>query len=129
VYVIVGFIIMCCREKWTVFEESTRVPLFISHLQSPFQNKHYSHPVELIDIFPTLVDLLEIPQKRPCKAMGDMNICHPLQGKSLRDVVLGDHSKHLRSAPLHDMPLLSRDFAISQSWRCAKKEVAEELIL
>jgi hypothetical protein len=44
--------------KWTLFEESTRVPLIISDPRHPVSHgKHYRQPVELLDIFPTLVDL------------------------------------------------------------------------
>eukprot|EP01038_Epipyxis_sp_PR26KG_P009841 gene9841-13236_t len=76
-------------EKWTLFEESTRVPLMISHPQSPFQGEHYKQPVELVDVFPTIRDLVKAPAdmnkicKKPIK-------CVPLSGKSLAPIILGD---------------------------------------
>ena len=70
---------------------SFRVPLLISHPKSPFHGQHYSEPVELIDIFPTLLDLFPVsPTNKPCQELAsDMNVCLPLQGKSLAPVVLG----------------------------------------
>ena len=55
--------------KWTLFDESTRVPLMIHAPSFPFSdNRRYSQPVELIDIFPTLVELtgvsLQVPLNR-----------------------------------------------------------------
>jgi arylsulfatase A-like enzyme len=76
-------------EKWTLFDESTRVPLLISHPKSPFQGSHYKSPVELIDIYPTVLDLVQAPYDvdKVCKFD---NKCKPLQGKSLAGVILGD---------------------------------------
>eukprot|EP01041_Mallomonas_annulata_P008795 gene8795-18193_t len=81
-------------EKWTMFDESTRVPLMIHHPQSPFKGRHYSEPVELLDIYPTLNDLLGAPydEKVVCNDKDPKGIhkCLPLQGKSLAKVILGD---------------------------------------
>ena len=69
-----------------------RVPLLISHPASPFQGQHCSEPVELIDLFPTLLDLFPVnpPDDQPCdKLHPTMNRCLPLQGKSLAPVVIG----------------------------------------
>lgn len=88
------------REKWTLFDESTRVPLLISHPSSPFQNQRYSHPVELIDIFPTVLDLLQVVPNNPCPSVSGMGTCRPLQGKSLAPVVLGSNSTYLTSCHL-----------------------------
>ena len=75
-------------EKWTLFDESTRVPLLISHPKSPYQGSHYKSPVELIDIYPTVLDLVapKYDEKKVCEG----NVCRPLQGKSLASIVLGD---------------------------------------
>ena len=127
-----------------MFDESTRVPLLIHHPLSPFKGRHYNSPVELVDIFPTINDLLGMPynEKRFCdlKKGNDM-VCKPLQGKSLAPVVLGENWKQLvrprrshglgntratKASVLYNstataaMPSLQRDFAISQSWRCAQ---------
>lgn len=112
------------REKWTLFDESLRVPLFISHPASPYANTHYSYPVELIDIFPTLLDLLHVSHKHACKPVADMHECHPLQGKSLAKIIMGSNfesSFHTRLKTL-DMLSIEDSFAISQSWRCAPKD-------
>lgn len=79
-----------------MFDESTRVPLFIYHPQTPFASKHYWDPVELLDVYPTLVDLLSLPYNHgtTCAGyeqfFGKNKVCHQLQGKSLARVVLGD---------------------------------------
>jgi hypothetical protein len=77
------------------------VPLLISHPQSPFQGQRYSDPVELIDLFPTVLDLLPVspadaaaPSAQAAaaaceKLVPDMHVCRPLQGKSLAPAVLG----------------------------------------
>ena len=44
-----------------MFDESTRVPLLIHHPLSPYHGQHYVHPVELVDIFPTINDLVQAP--------------------------------------------------------------------
>ena len=81
-----------------MFDESTRVPLFIHHPKSPFKGRHYTEPVELLDIYPTLNDILGAPldDEVICKPpsdkidpTGDIFKCLPLQGKSLASVVLG----------------------------------------
>ena len=51
-------------EKWTLFDEATRVPLFIAHPSSPFTGTHVFNPVELVDIFPTVLDLVSAPHIR-----------------------------------------------------------------
>ena len=117
------------------------MPLLIHHPRSPYKGRHYNPPVELLDIFPTINDLSGAPyvESEVCKMYEPKEIhkCLPLQGKSLAKVVLGDNwgsqtTRHrplrskLRGAPmnlttsnLEPMPSLERDFAISQSWRCA----------
>ena len=75
-------------EKWSMFDESTRVPLMIYHPLSPFGGQHYTDPVELIDVFPTVIDLLNPPFNRK-KVCSSGILCHALQGKSLAPIVLG----------------------------------------
>ena len=70
------------------------MPLIIHHPDSPFKGKHYPYPVELIDIYPTITDLLSLKfnyDDIPCKRIDDKQPykCHDLQGKSLARVVLG----------------------------------------
>ena len=120
-------------EKWSLFDESTRVPLIIYHPQSPFKGQRYPHPVELIDIFPTINDILGVKfnRKELYKHTGKDVKQHrkfiPLQGKSLAPLVLGRDFRFRakRSTSLvhyrgDAMPVLNRTFAISQTWRCAQ---------
>lgn len=81
-------------EKWTLFDEATHTPLVIYHPLSPFKGQHYRPVVEGIDIFPTIVDLLQAPfdVKKHCPDREHMiQSCTPLQGKSLAPVVLGQY--------------------------------------
>jgi iduronate 2-sulfatase len=90
-------------EKWTLFDESVRVPLIIYHPQSPFRGQHFKHPVELLDVYPTVTDLLRAPIPKlnarthtsdDCKRD---TVCKPLQGKSLAPIVLGRTSDRMLS--------------------------------
>lgn len=58
-------------EKRSLWEESTRVPLIFSLPGEPERNARCSRPVGLIDIYPTLVELCDLPEKES------------LQGRSL----------------------------------------------
>lgn len=60
----------------------------IAHPQSPFKGQHFSAPVESIDIYPTINELLKLPAPR-ISACKDGWQCKPLDGKSLAEVVLG----------------------------------------
>jgi arylsulfatase A-like enzyme len=83
------------REKWTLFEEATRVPLLIYHPASPYKGRHYTHPVELVDLYPTLLDLAgeEPLDALSCPGAGQSpdkeRQCYELEGQSLAPVVLG----------------------------------------
>lgn len=76
-------------EKWTLFDEATRVPLMVYHPLSPFKGQHYRYPVELVDVYPTVTDLLQAPFKSRGKVCRDQYTCKPFQGKSLALVILG----------------------------------------
>jgi hypothetical protein len=127
-----------------LFEESTRVPLIVSHPQSPYKGKHYTRPVELLDIFPTVMELMNIPSDRECTAKQGQHLCKKTQGKSLVPIILGDENSidhgassrkgskkvntNTRSWNAHGLDpldphaaLMNQDFAISQSWRCIRK--------
>ena len=120
-------------EKWTLFDEASRVPLFIYHPHSPFKGQHYKRPVELIDIFPTVNDLTQAPmdQTRFCRKG---IVCKELQGKSLAPVVLGSvwtknkvmgRAKSVAKDELSssiDHVKLSHDFSITQIWRCIRQD-------
>ena len=48
----------------SLFDESARVPLIIAHPESPYKGSHVFEPVELVDIFPTVLDLVSSPHVR-----------------------------------------------------------------
>lgn len=99
------------REKWSFFDESNRVPLLFHHPQSPFKGQHYPEPVELVDVYPTIVDLLNVDYVHADVCHGTVEvgrdflplICHNLQGKSLARVVMGDryYREHIENNPRH----------------------------
>ena len=70
--------------KVTLFEECARVPLIIHHPKMNGNSKHTESLVELIDIYPTLVDLCKLPQPG-----------FKLQGKSLVPI-LNDPNKKVK---------------------------------
>jgi hypothetical protein len=111
----------------------------IAHPLSPFKGQHYIHPVESIDVFPTINDLLSAPINKnhifglthDGKAKEGSRPFTPLQGKSLAPIVLGSQYKYrtakANSKVIYDgdlMPSLNRTFAISQSWRCSSSPEA-----
>lgn len=131
------------------------MPLLISHPSSPYKGQHYRHPVELLDIYPTLNDILSAPQFDRKKDCPPGQLCLPLSGKSLAPVILGPSEI---SKPKHDekkkkktdlfglgfgssgrrleaaflnistVDPLEPAFAISQNFRCADKlRVMEEM--
>lgn len=109
-----------CREKWTLFEEATRVPLMIYHPQSPYKGQHYRFPVELIDIYPTLIDFNNLPYLigRTCP---EGSKCLFRNGQSLAPVILGpDYNKYPNSRDVKSMPMLPKRIAVTQSIRCAQ---------
>ena len=88
------------REKWTLFDESARVPLMVYHPESPFKGKHYQGPVELVDIYPTLLDMAGESQRfdASCPTINGVKVvCRPLDGQSLASVVLGHGWKNSNS--------------------------------
>jgi hypothetical protein len=106
----------------------------IAHPASPYKGKHYSRPVELIDVYATINELLRAPydKKSICKTG---TACLPLQGKSLAPVVLGSkiYQKNFGKSVVKtynatgdDMPIMLMDFAISQLYRCAPKNEVED---
>lgn len=110
----------------------------IAHPQSPFKGQRYTHPVELIDVFPTINDLLGAPFNKNHiygiategkKSHYGSRKFVPLQGKSLAPLILGREFKY-RTGKTNSktifrgdsMPVLNQTFALSQVWRCARNE-------
>jgi hypothetical protein len=69
----------------------------IAHPESPFKGKHYAPPVEAVDIYATLNELLKLPKPRAAACAKDW-VCRPLDGKSLVPVVLGETSSSSSSS-------------------------------
>ena len=104
--------------------------------------QHYTLPVEHVDIYATLNELLKAPyhKKDVCRTGTK---CVPLSGKSLAPVLLGAplyESNFHKKATLgksvkktynaskqgNMMPRMTHDFAISQILRCAPKDKVDE---
>lgn len=77
--------------KMSLWEESTKVPLYILSPKSNTNGENCSKPVSLLDIYPTLVDLCNLPKQEH------------LEGNSL---------KKLLENPKADWP-----YAVLSSWR------------
>ncbi|MGL1886807.1 MAG: sulfatase [Reichenbachiella sp.] len=56
--------------KNSLWEESTRVPMIIRAPGITNPNSHVNHPVSLIDIYPTLVDLADLPKETKKNSQG-----------------------------------------------------------
>lgn len=112
----------------------------IHHPLSPFKGAHYPYPVESIDVYATLNELLKLPITREKACAGYK--CKQLQGKSLVPTILGkqlyeenfgSHNFGLlyrlgnifhpmqRDQADTIMPMLEHNFALSQVMRCAVK--------
>ncbi len=68
-----------CIQKWHLWDESTRLPLFVHVPGGEGNGQTCEHPVSLIDVYPTLVDLCALPED-PNRGWSDK----PLDGHSLR---------------------------------------------
>ena len=73
-------------QKQTLFDSATRVPLIISVPGIKRGLNNVDAPVELIDIYPTIMDLLEIESPRF------------IQGKSLKPFLEGSHESIRKSS-------------------------------
>ena len=119
--------------KWTLYDEATRVPLIVHDPASPQSfGKHYRFPVELIDIFPTLVDLTGVPLESPCPyapILDKKGPRNPMKGEA---EVVGKWKHIFRHSHCFDLDGTSlapafwlgesfrkdRDFAITQRLTC-----------
>lgn len=94
-------------EKYTLWEETTRCPLLIADPRYPAHHStHYWGIVELLDIIPTLLDLLNITRIPVLCPSG--RLCPDFEGKSLSNVIRNGPSAKVEGI----------DFAISQLRRC-----------
>lgn len=74
-----------------LYQEVARVPLIIHHPSLKEKGSRFSRPVELVDIMPTILDILGVP------------LAHELQGKSLAELI-----KNKNDAPV-------KKYAISEA--------------
>lgn len=92
-----------CIQKWHLWNESTRVPLMI---RTPDMKNAgaCSHPVSLIDIYPTLNDLCDLPEN-PNKGKSNL----PLDGNSLRPFLENPKQKTWPGPPAALMAIQDSD--------------------
>lgn len=124
------------------------MPLIIHHPLSPFKGQHYKYPVESVDVYATLNEIMKLPISRE-RACGGFK-CKPLSGKSLAPVLLGKtlyeqnfgaekfgvlyklgsyisqlttgtKKKEEEQPVALTMPQLEHNFALSQAIRCAPR--------
>jgi hypothetical protein len=107
----------------------------IYHPQSENKGKHFSSPVELLDVYPTVLDLSQATLDRESHCGRHNNLCRHLQGKSLAPIVLGApvplrqqqstkfmDSKRPTMALSASLEAGTGRVAISQTWRCSDKK-------
>ncbi|MCK0148280.1 sulfatase [Arenibacter sp. F26102] len=80
-------------QKWHLWNESTRVPFFVSIPQNKGKGFICNKPISLIDIYPTLVDLCQIPIN-PNKGKSNL----PLNGRSLSPLLMNPNSPNWNSS-------------------------------
>ena len=102
-------------EKYTLWEETTRVPLIVSHpgYRQSWGQRH-SGPVELVDVLPTLLDLLEIPYVPVLCPRS--RYCADLDGKSLARYVR--RGRHLTEDYALEEWMVPPGRAVTQVRRC-----------
>ena len=118
------------KGKWTLFEEARHVPLLIYHHKSPYKGQKYYPPVELLDIYPTILDFVDsslligkyCPSDSKCRLLND--------GKSLSPVILDTNFKNNQQFKLTSnstnlslneedkIPSLSRQYSVTQVIQC-----------
>jgi hypothetical protein len=105
----------------------------IYHPKSPFKGQHYRHPVELLDIYPTLLDINDFPFMLGRTCPEGMK-CPLLSGQSLAPVLFGSNFTkfpqvfnasalaQVASEP-PKMPVLKKRYAVTQATRCAPRHL------
>lgn len=90
------------------------MPLIIYHPDSPLKGQRYDRPVELIDVYPTLLEFASLHHADSSNCPVDI-YCVPLQGTSLASVVLGNKDI------VPNMPSIDKNFSLTQQLRCADR--------
>ena len=101
-------------EKYTLFEETARVPLIISDpTHKALWGTRHAQPVESVDILPTTLSLLGVRRVPVLCPRG--RLCADLDGRSLAEQVLGTApSWEARGKPQR----AAAPYAVSQMRRC-----------
>jgi hypothetical protein len=96
--------------------------LLVYHPQSPFKGAKYAEPVELLDIYPTLIDLAGIKPRTQLDCIESLT-CKILSGQTLAPVILGEgyQSRSVGDAFRGDMTVLKKTYAVSQVIRCCQR--------
>ena len=89
--------------KNTLWHESTRVPFIFAGPGIPEKGKQSDQPVELLDLYPTLTDLADLPQKQG------------LDGHSLKPLL--KDTRHERSRPAICTHGPGNHVIITEQWR------------
>lgn len=99
--------------KQTLWEEATRVPLFISHPQMRFPNRICDQPVSLLDVYPTLSALCGLSKQE-------------LDGVNLRPLLESPDGR--RGRPVLTTRYYKNHSVRSQNWRYIRyRDGGEEL--
>jgi len=83
-----------CIQKWHLWDESTRIPLLVHVPGSTVQGRACEAPVSHVDLYPTLVDLCDLP-KQPHK--GD---ALKLDGHSLNPFLNDPNTQNWNGSPV-----------------------------
>ncbi len=83
--------------KKTLFNPAIQVPLIISHPQ--YTANRINSPVSLLDIFPTLLELSEIPPAKITTAIDGRSLMPGLRGKTIHGPVFAEHIDGGTEAP------------------------------
>lgn len=78
-----------------------KVPLIIYDPDIKGSGKKIDNLVELVDIFPTLVDLAQLSQIQPCTLQNSITCT---EGKSLKNLMKGDYDSYTDSAAYSQYP-------------------------
>ncbi len=100
--------------KWSLFDEATRVPLLIHDPRYPLSfGQHYKGPVELLDLFPSIVDMTN--------TQSDFELCRALPIPTSRRTLAtakrsAIHKSRLATPPLDPVTTKTTDKDLMQMY-------------
>lgn len=95
-----------CIQKWHLWDESTRVPLFIHRPRSRHNGQACDQPVSLIDLYPTLIELCGLPGEPHKKKSGKR-----LDGRSLLPLLTNPENQARKSPAVAFMGIRDGNFS------------------